>query len=212
MLGKELSKVDGIRVTPAEGGGYWVTNGTNASAITEGGINSLIKVQPDGQVIGFMSDRHDWLEKGMGQVSKVLNKIPGANFDVENAILENSLAAISPPMYRNLYEVQKVQDALYDVGAAPTGYNKKAKPRRATKTKGQYTPLKPQYQAGPNKVKPTGNIIAPFDKEYGPRMLQDILDIKPSSGAVASEYLARGTGMFGAAGAANRLISDGGNE
>ena len=205
-LGKELSALKGVNVEPAVGGGYWVSNGTNASAITEGGINSLIKVQPDGQVIGFMSDRHDWLEKGMEAVSKTVNKLPGVDMSVENSILENSLAAVSPPMYRNLYDIQKIQDTLYEVGKAPSGYTTSANPRKATKTKGTYSPLKPQYNVGPNKVKSTGNVIAPFDKEAGPQMLQDLLDIKPSAGAVASEYTRMGTGLMGGAAAANRLI------
>ena len=109
-------------------------------------------------------------------------------------------------MYRNLYDIQKIQDTLYEVGKAPSGYTTSANPRKATKTKGAYSPLKPQYNVGPNKVKSTGNVIAPFDKEAGPKMLQDLLDIKPSAGAVASEYARMGTGLMGGAAAANRLI------
>lgn len=250
-LGEALrknAKGQGIKVTPAEGGGYWVSNGTNASAITEGGINSLIKVTTDGQVMGFMSDRHDWLEKSMGAVSEMINKVPGVDLNVENTILENSLAAVSPPMYGNLYTKGPVQKAAAKgkAGSSPEtaayedalqrweadkadikAQNKEAAQANKGKKKGdpsriptQKMPPKPQKPkkhtvdtsdvptGRENWVKGTGNVLHPFDHSEVDKMLDDVLNIKPTNAAMASEYLKRGGMMSGAAAAGNRVFGE----
>lgn len=121
-LGRELAKIrvkgrkEGnpkFTLEAAEDGtGYWISNGTNASAITEGGINALIKVSPDGSLIGIMSDRHDWLEKLMGEASSMINKAPGVNVNIEGGLLPTSLAAVSPPMFKNVYDTKLTKKAL----------------------------------------------------------------------------------------------------
>ena len=74
----------------AEKEGIWVQAGHGGGAIVEGGINSLLKVMPNGKAIAFMSDKHDFLEK-MPIVGKALEKS-----------LPNEMMAISGPMHMDL--------------------------------------------------------------------------------------------------------------
>ena len=49
-------------VRQSKDGGVWVTGSRPGSAITEGGINYLTKITPDGKMIGIMSDEHNLFE------------------------------------------------------------------------------------------------------------------------------------------------------
>ena len=46
----------------AEDGGVWITGSRPETAITEGGINYLVKVTPDGKMVGITSDEHNLFE------------------------------------------------------------------------------------------------------------------------------------------------------
>jgi len=167
-----------------DGSGIWVTNGTNASAITEGGINSLIKTSPDGQLMGIMSDRHDWLEKVMAKISRVINKIPGANVNLEKAILPKSLAGVTPPMYKNVYDTTLTQKAL-------------AKNKRKP----------PSKRSQPNSKITQGSDYATVNQdEVFTEPLREYVSKRASDAALGGELLAdaqKGVGLFGSIG--NRL-------
>ncbi len=107
----------GFTIEKAEDG-FWISNGTNASAITEGGINALLKVKPNGEVMGVMSDRHDWLEQVAAKLSAALNKTPGVNLNLEQAFLPKSLAAVTPPMFKNVYDTTLTKKALDKAGTS----------------------------------------------------------------------------------------------
>ena len=74
----------------AEREGIWVQAGHGGGAIVEGGINSLLKVMPNGKAVAFMSDKHDFLEK-LPIVGKILEKS-----------LPRELMAVSGPMHMDL--------------------------------------------------------------------------------------------------------------
>lgn len=73
--------------------GVWFSFSRAGSAITEGGANFLVKVEPNGRVMFVMSDEHDFLEK-----------IPGVA-----EIMNNRVLAATVPTYINLKTVKKGQ-------------------------------------------------------------------------------------------------------
>ena len=81
----------------AEDGGVWVTGSMAGQALTEGGINYISKVTPNGKIIGVMSDEHNLFEgiaakvqKGTGSVLPTLSAM--------RHLLPNRLVAVTPPM------------------------------------------------------------------------------------------------------------------
>lgn len=74
-------------------GGVWIKLGKAGTAKVEGGVNMLIKIEPNGNVTGYMSDLHDFLEKVpvVGQ---------GLAYSLPKKVL-----AVSPPMQTNVYSV-----------------------------------------------------------------------------------------------------------
>ena len=85
----------------AADGGVWVTGSRPGSAITEGGINYLVKVTTDGKLIGVMSDEHNLFE---GIAGKIQKKTGGAvpTLRAMKHLIPNRLIAVTPPMIRDL--------------------------------------------------------------------------------------------------------------
>jgi len=77
--------------------GVWVSNSKVGSAIVEGGINILMKVEKDGRLTAVMSDEHDFLEK-LPFVGKILNEY-----------LPNRLVAVTPPLHGHIKRLRKRQ-------------------------------------------------------------------------------------------------------
>tara|TARA_R110000796_G_C14478820_1_gene426456 strand:+ start:4 stop:1065 length:1062 start_codon:yes stop_codon:yes gene_type:complete len=85
----------------AKDGGVWITGSRPGSAITEGGINYLVKVTTDGKLIGVMSDEHNLFEGIAGKIQKVTQgTIPTLN--AMKHLLPHRLIAVTPPMVRDL--------------------------------------------------------------------------------------------------------------
>ena len=97
--------------------GLWVQAGLKGSSVVEGGINGLMKVLPNGRAIGFMSDKHDFLEK-VPVVGKILEKA-----------LPRELMAISGPMYLDIMGTKWAEEALEKAGkpVVPRSKNKPVK-------------------------------------------------------------------------------------
>lgn len=72
---------------PVEGG-VWLSNGFGGTAIVEGGVNGLIKVKPDGTIVGMLSDKHDFIEK-----------VP-----LVNKAVPSSQMAVTTPFKFNIYD------------------------------------------------------------------------------------------------------------
>lgn len=80
---------DKVKIHPNSGSenGYWVTGSFTGTAVTEGGVNFIAKVQPNGRIMAVVSDEHNFLEK-----TPVVGKV------VEEA-LPNRIVAATPPMF-----------------------------------------------------------------------------------------------------------------
>ena len=90
----------------AKDGSVWVTGSRPGSAITEGGINYLAKVKPDGKVIGIMSDEHNLFETAAGKVQeKTKGAVPALS--ALKKTLPNRLVAVTPPMVRDMVNYWK---------------------------------------------------------------------------------------------------------
>jgi hypothetical protein len=78
-------------------GAVWLgSRGRNVgTAVTEGGVNWTMKIDPDGTLMGVISDKHDFLEK-----TPLLGK------GLEKA-LPNDLVAVTPPMFIDIRSLRK---------------------------------------------------------------------------------------------------------
>jgi len=85
----------------AADGGVWITGSRPGSAITEGGINYLVKVTTDGKLIGVMSDEHNLFEGIAGKIQeKTRGLVP--TLRAMKHLIPNRLIAVTPPMIRDL--------------------------------------------------------------------------------------------------------------
>ena len=73
----------------ADENGFWVTGSFTGTAVTEGSVNFVAKVQPNGRILSVVSDEHNFLE-GMPIVGGALEKA-----------LPNRVVAVTPPMFFN---------------------------------------------------------------------------------------------------------------
>jgi len=102
-------KKKAFTVVGQDAGGVWIKMGKAGTAKVEGGVNMLIKIEPNGNVTGYMSDLHDFLEKvpGLGQ---------GLAYSLPKKVL-----AVSPPMQSNVYTLMseaKTSDIFGKAGMA----------------------------------------------------------------------------------------------
>lgn len=101
-------------------GGVWITGSRAGSAITEGGINYLVKITPDGKMIGIMSDEHNLFEGMAGKVQKYsLNTVPA--LATVKAVIPNRLVAVTPPMIRDMVNYWKKEGKLDRTHKHPQG-------------------------------------------------------------------------------------------
>ena len=79
----------------AQKNGMWVTGSFVGNAVTEGGVNYLAKVTPNGKVMGVISDEHNFLEK-----------VPVVGRVVTESLPNRSLS-VTPPMHFDLKGTSK---------------------------------------------------------------------------------------------------------
>lgn len=106
---KEKSKF--FSVVKSDDTGVWITGSRAGSAKVEGGINMLMKVEPNGNITGYMSDLHDFLDK-----------VPGVK-NVLEYTLPTKVLAVSPPMQSNIYSVMAESSTASKYG--PEGVSKR---------------------------------------------------------------------------------------
>lgn len=73
-----------------EENGLWVTGSFTGTAITEGGVNYIAKISPNGRVMAVVSDEHNFLEK-----------LPVVGSALDSA-LPNRSVSVTPPMHFDL--------------------------------------------------------------------------------------------------------------
>jgi|SaaInlLV_10m_DNA_3_1039740.scaffolds.fasta_scaffold01016_4 hypothetical protein len=89
--------------------GVWFSFSKAGSAITEGGVNFRVKIKPDGNGFGVMSDEHNFLEV-----------LPGMSTALPNKVL-----AATPPMHFNIKKTRPMQ-----TGGAKPKRGRPAKPNK----------------------------------------------------------------------------------
>jgi len=87
-----------------ENKGVWIEMPITGSAKVEGAVNALIKIEPDGSILGVMSDKHDFLEK-----------VPVLR-EAQKGALPTEVIAVTPPMRAHLRKVRKRQMDMPYVG------------------------------------------------------------------------------------------------
>ena len=92
--------------------GIWVTGSFPGSAITEGGVNYITKLQPSGQYMTVVSDEHNFFET---LLDKLAGKLSGGRATGVQ-LLESRLLAATPPMYGNVYRHRKQLGKADEVG------------------------------------------------------------------------------------------------
>ena len=90
-----------FRVLKSDDTGVWIVTSGVGRAKVEGGVNMLMKVEPNGNLTGVMSDLHNFLEEATVKGVKVRNR-------PMEAVLPNQVIAVSPPMQTNVVSVSKV--------------------------------------------------------------------------------------------------------
>jgi hypothetical protein len=81
--------------------GLWITGSRAGSAITEGGINYLVKVKPNGTMTGVMSDEHNLYENLASKIQRGTGGVVPA-LDMMKKIIPHRLVAVTPPMTQNV--------------------------------------------------------------------------------------------------------------
>ena len=97
---------DKVKIHPNSGpeNGYWVTGSFEGTAVTEGGVNFIAKVQPNGRIMAVVSDEHNFLEK-----------TPVIGSAVEEA-LPNRIVAATPPMFFDAKSAATTKAAKAETG------------------------------------------------------------------------------------------------
>jgi len=95
------TKKNAFRVLKSDDTGVWIETAGVGRAKVEGGVNMLMKVEPNGNLTGVMSDLHNFLEEARIKGVKVRNR-------PMEAILPNQVMAVSPPMQTNVVSVSQV--------------------------------------------------------------------------------------------------------
>jgi hypothetical protein len=78
--------------------GLWLMGGKGGSAVTEGAVMWVTKVEPNGNTLTFMVDKHNHLENNL-LLGPALKKA-----------LPNDVIAISPPMPGNIKNLRVIRD------------------------------------------------------------------------------------------------------
>jgi hypothetical protein len=77
--------------------GVWITFSHAGRGKVEGGVNLLVKVEPDGNLTGYASDLHDFL-----------NKVPVVGAALNQA-LPTQVLAVTPPMQTNVFSISTLR-------------------------------------------------------------------------------------------------------
>lgn len=98
QAGKEKNA---FRVLKSDDTGVWIETAGVGRAKVEGGVNMLMKVEPNGNLTGVMSDVHNFLEEARIKGVTIRNR-------PMEAVLPNQVMAVSPPMQTNVISVSRV--------------------------------------------------------------------------------------------------------
>lgn len=143
--GKKIHKVEGKQekevaytVFKTDDTGVWIKGSRAGTAKTEGGINMIMKVEPNGNITGYMSDLHD-----------MFDKVPIVK-DILNYTLPTKMLAVTPPMQSNVYSIMSEastakkggQAALDRRVAQPSAVGAITEGEERIRRSGEYVPSK----------------------------------------------------------------------
>jgi len=100
--------------------GVWITGSRPGSAVTEGGINLLVNVRPDGRMLGVMSDEHNLYEQ-LAQRIQSKTKLP--TLDIMKRVIPNRLVAVTPPMVTNVRTLDRARSTARGVQSTTSAPN-----------------------------------------------------------------------------------------
>lgn len=83
--------------------GVWITYSTAGQAKVEGGVNVIVRVDPDGSLTAVVSDLHDFGDK-----------IPVLNTMLDNT-LPNQVLGVTPPMQTNVQSISNLRKNQTDL-------------------------------------------------------------------------------------------------
>lgn len=149
-----------IKVLKSDDTGVWITitdrDAVIGTAKTEGGVNMLVKVEPDGNLTGVMSDAHNMYEEF---------RIPFTKTKVRNRLMEKALEddviALTPPMQTNVVSISKegkFGDAAEELREAPRETMPVPARARQSEAKGLTEPRDRVIEAG--EIQPSVGEVA----------------------------------------------------
>lgn len=105
-------KGDSSTLEGAKKNGIWLTDSKSGRAYTEGGINFLVKAQPNGNIFAVMSDEHNFLENIPAKLDDVVRSVTGREEGASlisqfSEVLPHRLVAVTPPMQANIFNLRK---------------------------------------------------------------------------------------------------------
>lgn len=105
-------KGDSSTLEGAKENGIWITDSKSGRAYTEGGINFLVKVQPNGNIFAVMSDEHNFLESIPAKIDEGVRRVTGREEGASlisqfEKVLPHRLVAVTPPMQANIFNLRK---------------------------------------------------------------------------------------------------------
>ena len=87
------------RILGQDNDGVWITYSNAGRAKVEGGVNVIVRVDPDGSLTAIVSDLHDFGDK-----------IPVLNTMLDNT-LPNQVLAVTPPMQTNVQSISNLRSS-----------------------------------------------------------------------------------------------------
>ena len=169
-------------------GSVWITGSMNGSGITEGGINYLTKVTPNGKMIGVMSDEHNLFESMAAKIQKRVPIIP--SLSAMRHLLPNRLIAVTPPMVLDFPARRKNEQRAIKEGNWST-------PRELTKAEiavGKKQ-KEPQLKVDPTYEHPSQRAGTPQSDTTNASLLDNIIKAEPDADVLKAE-VQRNKGML----------------
>lgn len=145
---KKAAEKDSFRVLDISSpeNGIWITGGRKGSAVTEGGINYLVKIQPNGRMVGVMSDEHNLYESLAGKVQQATRGfLP--TLDMMKKLIPHRLVAVTPPMIQNIRNVDTARSSARRVSKVSQAKNPNQVEGTAKEMLQQFVQLNPSQQA-----------------------------------------------------------------
>lgn len=126
--------------------GIWITGGRAGTAVTEGGINYLVKIEPNGRMTGVMSDEHNLYEQLAGKVQKYTGGAFPA-LDMMKGLIPHRLVAVTPPMVQNIRNIDQARSSARGVSRVSQATNPNVVEGTAKEMVEEFIKLEPSREA-----------------------------------------------------------------